>query len=94
MYGFITADAGEDGVAAPTLSPTPPGRFRRTFSFRRRERQDSQSSGATAKESTPAKVLYIYYILTINFPVCICDMKTCMCECIILSHLITKTTLL
>ena len=65
--GYITlADAGEStdaptttGAGQAVASPQSGGIFRRTFSFRRRERQDSSSVASPAKEKeqqTPQKV--------------------------------------
>ena len=54
---LCVGDAGETPGA--TASPQQGGKFRRTFSFRRRERQESSSvssPGPGAKEQAPKKV--------------------------------------
>jgi len=58
-FQFITADAGEPGLSPTSPQPSSSGRFKRTFSFRRRERQESQSS-TPAKEPSHAKVQMLY----------------------------------
>ena len=59
---LCVADAGETPGA--TASPQQGGKFRRTFSFRRRERQESSSvssPGPGAKEQAPKKVTLCSY---------------------------------
>ena len=65
LHMLCVADSGETPGTATTgpTSPQQSGIFRRTFSFRRRERQDNSSvssPGAASKEQAPKKVYIIY----------------------------------
>ena len=57
---LCVAEAGETPGATASPQQQQGGKFRRTFSFRRRERQESvsvSSPGPCTKEQTPTKVI-------------------------------------